>query len=346
MPATMRGARRVAVVVVGLLGAASAASSEPSGAATSAARPAATARCTPFGTTAGARGPARVTRTPAVALLRNVQVQASTCVDEVAFLFRGGTPAWSARYERGPLVEDPSGRTATVAGSAHLVLRLRPAAGVDLSSSRPAPTYDGPAKFRPAAPSAVAEVRRLGDFEATMTWAIGLPRRWRFRVVTRHGDQLVVRIAAPAPRATRCDVPGTAARAGYPHGWFTELSPRWPCRFFAAAPFVVFPASDVTTWAVTVSQAATAAPKVVAATRASGRVVHSRTARVAGLGATVLDVVTSGRGLYPAGYRYRVYVVATRPRALLVYSAPGPPGRRTDAAQAGADRIASLLRRR
>lgn len=339
------GASRLGLVLVGLVGVACGApgrDGRPSAPATS---PAAV-RCTSFGATRASSGTSRVTRRPAVALLVNVQVQASACIDEVAFSFRGGTPSWSVRYVRGPLVADPSGRPVSVAGTAHLVLRFRPAAGVDLSSSRPAPTYDGPARFRPAAPSGVAEVRRLGDVEATLTWAIGLNGRRRFRVVTRHRDQLVVRIAASVARAPRCAVPGTAVTAGYPPRWFTELSPRWACRFFGTGPFVVHPASDWTTWAVTVARATTSAATVLAEERASGLVTRSRATRVAGLAATVLDLTTSGRGLYPPGYRYRVYVVATSPRALLVSSTPGPPGARTDADRAGADRLAALLRRR
>lgn len=329
--------RALALVAVALLTGACA-STRPSGA------PPATsvAACPSFGSTGTSTGAARVSRSPAVALLRNVQVQASSCVDEVAFLFTGGVPGWSAGYRAGPLTEDPSGKPAEVAGAAHLVIRFEPAAGVDLAFDHPAVTYDGPAALRPASPSGVAEVRRLGDFESVMSWAIGLDRRHPFQLVTR-GDQLVVRLLAPAPRATRCSSEDPAVSVGYPAGWYAELSDRWACRYFNPAPFVIHPATDAFSWAVTVERADTSAREVVARTTAGGTSAHSHAARVAGLPATVLDVTETGKGMYPAGYEYRLYVVDTGSRALTIQSAPGPPGGQTERDRAAADRIAALM---
>lgn len=301
-------------------------------------------RCPGFGSLGPASGTARLARRPAVALLRNVQVQASGCVDEVAFLFRGGVPGWSAHYQRSGLVEDPSGRPVALAGAAHLVVRLSPASGVDHAGTRPAPVYDGPTLLHPARPSAVVALRQIGDFEAVTTWAIGLPDRRRFAVV-RRPDQLVVRIAAPSRRVTRCALAGTRLTVGYPSSWFTELSDRWPCRYFDPHPFVILPATDAFSWAVTVSRAATSAAAVAASERSAGTVVRQFSTRVAGFPATVLDLKTSGYGLYPAGWRYRLYVVNTGTRAVTIASTAAAPGSRATANATAAAEIAALLRR-
>ena len=279
-----------------------------------------------------------------MALLRNVQVQASACVDEVAFLFMGGTPGWSAAYRSGPLTEDPSGRPVAVAGSAHLVIGFRPAAGADLSADQPVTVYDGPTAMRPAAPSGVAAVTRLGDFEGVATWAIGLSDRRPFEVVAR-GEQLVVRLAPATPRSTRCSVADAGASIGYPPGWYAELSERWACRYFDPEPFVIHPATDATSWTVTVAAADVPAAEVVSRMESGeGATVSTKKATVAGLPATVLDVTSSGQGLYPAGYQYRMYVVDTGAHALTIAGAAAPPGPRTVRNQAGVDRIAGLVR--
>lgn len=299
------------------------------------------AGCTPFGSTGSTSGRPAATASGTV-LLRNIQVQASTCVDEVSFLFWKGTPPWTAGYEEGPLSLDPSGQTAVVPGAAHLVIRFQQASGTDLSVNPPRQSYDGPTVMTPGAPSGVAGVRRLGDFEAVLSWAVGLADRRPFEVVTR-GDQLVLRLAAPAPRTTRCSSPGAAVSVTYPPGWFTELSPQWSCRYFDPGPFVVYPATDAMDWAVTAQAADAPAATVVSRMTSSGGTVRSHRARVAGLEATVLDVTATGQGLYPAGYGYRMYVLPTAPTAFVISSRPSPPGPEADRSRAAADRIAALV---
>lgn len=334
------------VVTAGTVGTVGAAGTVPPLAVATTMQPAAAtaARCPGLGSLGPSSGAARVVRRPAVALLRNVQVQASGCVDEVAFLFRGGVPGWSVHYQRSALVGDPSGRPVALAGAAHLVVRLSPASGVDLAGARPAPVYDGPTLLHPARPSAVVALRQLGDFEAVTTWAIGLPDRRRFEVV-RRSDQLVVRIAVPSRRVTRCALTGTRLTVGYPVSWFTELGDRWPCRFFDPHPFVILPATDAFSWAVTVSRAATSASAVAASARSAGTVVRQFSARVAGFPATVLDLKTSGYALYPAGWRYRLYVVNTGTRAVTIASTAAAAGSRATANATAAAQIAALLRR-
>ena len=301
------------------------------------------AGCPRFGSTTSTSGQPPGTPSGLV-LLRNVQVQASACVDEVSFLFSKGTPAWSAGYQDGPLSLDPSGQPAPVTGAAHLVIRFEHASGTDLSVNPPQQAYDGPTEMAPGAPSGLAGLRRLGDFEGVVTWALGLPERRPFEVDGR-GDHLVVRVAAVTPRATGCDASGSGLRIRYPAGWYAELSTRWPCRYFDPAPFVVYPATDATDWAVTAATAEAPAATVVSRTTA-GATTRSHRTRVAGLATTVLDVTTTGMGLYPPGWVFRMYVVDTTPAAFVITSRAAPAGAIADRYRAAADRIAGLATRR
>lgn len=300
------------------------------------------AACPTFGSTADASGPVAVTRSPAIALLNNVQVQASGCVDELSFLFLGGLPGWSVGYRDGPLTEDPSGVVVQVAGTAHLVVRFQPAAGVDLGQGQPVTVYDGPTDMRPSAPSGVAELRRLGDFESVTSWAIGLDGRRPFQAVVR-GDRLVIRLAAAIPRPTRCRLGAAGVSIGYPAEWYGEFSDRWACQYFDPAPFVVHPATNDFRWAVTVEAADGPAARVVARAASGTAHVTSHPARVGGLAATVLDVTESGQGLLPRGFSYRMYVVDTGPRALTITGAAAPPGSPPAASRANVDRFAELV---
>jgi hypothetical protein len=303
--------------------------------------------CGAFGGTDEVTGPSTVTRTPAIALLRNVQVQASDCVDEVAFLFWGGTPGWRVAYATAPLTEDPSDRPIHLDGAAALVVRLEPASGVDLAADQPDVTYDGPTRVVPVPPSGVVEVQRVGDFEAVTTWAIGLPERRPFEVIAR-GDALVVRMPAPNRRETRCIVPSTDVTVGAPAGWFVELSDRWACRFFDDAPFEVHPATNDFRWAVTVDLSDLAATEDVARTRSEDADVQvTPAAAVDGMAVTRIDVTARDGGMLPAGHHFRTYVVDAGARAVSITSASSPPSvavGESDAEKA-TDAFVALVRR-
>lgn len=301
--------------------------------------------CPRFGATTPVSGAAAVTRTPRIALVRNVQVQASDCTDVMSFLFWGGTPGWSVSYRSGPLVLDPSGQRVVLAGAAHLVVRFEPASGVDLSRPEAATIYDGPTDMTPSAPSGIRQLRRLGDFEGVTTWAVGLDQQRPFTVETAK-DHLVIRFSAPSPRVSRCELHGAGVSLGYPVGWFSELSPRWSCGFFGPHPFTVVPASDAVNWAVTVERADIPADQVVAQIMSSDAHVVRSSATVAGYPATVLDITESGKGLLPSGYVHRMYVVATGARALVLDGTPAPA--KSAVAQfnrSAVDRMAELVER-
>lgn len=114
------------------------------------------------------------------ALLTGVQVGDGL----VTFTFRAGTPGVDARYVEPPITQDASGEQVDVEGGAFLSVRMEPASGVDLNSGSadPEQTYTGPERV--AGTGGIAEVVRTGDFEANLTWVIGVDERRPYRVET------------------------------------------------------------------------------------------------------------------------------------------------------------------
>jgi hypothetical protein len=271
-----------------------------------------------------------------------VQVQASDCADVVEFLFWGGTPGWSVSYQSGPLHFDPSGRIAHVAGRVHLTVRLSPASGADPLTGRS--VYGGPTAMAPGQPSSIAALRRLGDFEAVTSWAVGLPSRRPF-TVRRTTDRLIITIAAPSLRPARCVLRRANLSPGFPHGWFTDLTSAWACSYFSPHPFPIVPNSDAFNWIVTVSTTPGSPPAAVAAALRDGGVLRRRTS-VAGYPATVLDItVPPNAPFLSPGDRYRLYVVAAQPHTVLMQSVPVPAGPAVNQTRHALDRVAQLTRR-
>ena len=114
--------------------------------------------------------------TSGVALLTDVQVADGV----VTFTFREGTPGFDVQYVEPPITEDGSGAEVQVAGSAHLHVRMEPASGVDLSGEEYEETYTGPERI--AGTGVIAEVVRTGDFEAVLSWVVGLDEQRPYRV--------------------------------------------------------------------------------------------------------------------------------------------------------------------
>jgi hypothetical protein len=152
-----------------------------------------TAPCTFAGATDAARGggdaPTR--------LLTDVRVGAHGCYERVTFEFKprkgdaDGPVAWKAAYQQPPITEDGSGRPVQVKGSAFLVLTMT-AAGADLTAEGAPDTYTGPTSIEAADATRIQQVRRTGDFEAVLTWVIGLDRKRPFHVTTEGGPARVI----------------------------------------------------------------------------------------------------------------------------------------------------------
>jgi hypothetical protein len=116
-------------------------------------------------------------------LLDRVAVGSHAGYDRVVFQFRDqGLPGYRVEYVQPPLKEDGSGDPVDVVGNAFVVVRMEPASGFDLSSGEGELVYKGPKRLPGA--SVVKEVVRTGDFEAVLSWAIGLEGKVPFRVTT------------------------------------------------------------------------------------------------------------------------------------------------------------------
>ena len=133
------------------------------------------------GTTATVTGEAQSSET---ALLERVAVAGHAGYDRVVFQFRNGLPGYRVGYAEPPLHEDGSGNVVNLDGSAFVVVRMEPASGFDLSVPEGELIYTGPRRIPGGDTSVVKEVVRTGDFEAVLTWAVGLDARVAFRVLT------------------------------------------------------------------------------------------------------------------------------------------------------------------
>jgi hypothetical protein len=128
-----------------------------------------------------------VTTAKGIALLERVAVGRHEGYDRVVFQFRGeGLPGYRVQYVEPPLKEDGSGNPVSVDGNAFAVVRMEPASGFDLNTGEGVLVYKGPKRIEGASAGAsvVKEVARTGDFEAVLSWAIGLEEKVDFRVTT------------------------------------------------------------------------------------------------------------------------------------------------------------------
>ena len=116
--------------------------------------------------------------------------------DRVVFEFGNAVPGYDIRYVERPVRADGSGNEVAVAGTAVLLVRMEPALDADLTQESAPPTYTGPNRFSPDT-ARVAELVRVGGFEAVLTWAIGVDGEAPFLVTKLENPaRLVVDIAA------------------------------------------------------------------------------------------------------------------------------------------------------
>jgi hypothetical protein len=71
------------------------------------------------------------------------------------------------------ITEDGSGNPVNISGKDLYVIVFHGASGFDLTGAQPVPTYKGPKELKPNF-KILSEVERSGDFEATLSWGIGL----------------------------------------------------------------------------------------------------------------------------------------------------------------------------
>jgi len=124
-----------------------------------------------------------------------VRLSAQSGYDRFVLEFTGPVPGYAVRYVKAPIREDPSNKVVIVAGNAFLQIRLEPASGTDLASNNAKQTYTGPDRIRSDS-AVVTEAVLTGDFEAVMSWVLGVDGRHPFRVSTLQSpSRLVVDIA-------------------------------------------------------------------------------------------------------------------------------------------------------
>jgi hypothetical protein len=121
-----------------------------------------------------------------IALLERVAVGRNEGYDRVVFQFRNGLPGYHVEYVKPPLREDGSGNRVRLAGDAFVLVRMELASGFDVATGEGELVYTGPRRISgaDAGTSIVREIVRTGDFEAVLSWAIGLEDAVDYRVRT------------------------------------------------------------------------------------------------------------------------------------------------------------------
>jgi len=142
------------------------------------------------------RGDTKPVQTPVprgTRYLTDVAVTSTACADRIEFTFERGVPGYRILYTPAHLAqsEDASGRHIPVAGSAFLVVHLADAATARSNGSTFSRTYTGPRHVPAPDARYVRAVVKTGDFEAVVTWAIGLDGKRPFTVSTSRNSVTV-----------------------------------------------------------------------------------------------------------------------------------------------------------
>jgi hypothetical protein len=132
--------------------------------------------------------PRTVERSPMpIPRLVDIRTGQHAAYDRVVFELRRGAPGFDVRYVK-TVRQDGSGKVLDLRGNANLMVRLTPA---DAHDSDGHPTYDGPHRILVNYGN-LREVRFAGDFEATVSIALGLRHKAGFRVFTLHDPTRIV----------------------------------------------------------------------------------------------------------------------------------------------------------
>ena len=107
--------------------------------------------------------------------------------DRVVIDLKGGAPGYKVGYVK-EVREDGSGKVVDTRGRANLLVRLTP---TNAHHENGSPTYSGPKRFTVDYP-ALREVAFAGDFEATVSIALGIRSKTGFRVLTLHSPTRIV----------------------------------------------------------------------------------------------------------------------------------------------------------
>jgi hypothetical protein len=127
----------------------------------------------------------------AIAHLDAVRFGAHDGFDRVVFEFVDRVPGYSVGYVERPVIEDPSGREIVIEGDHVVGIRMEAASGFDQGTDPIVVTYSGPERLSPRS-VVVRELARTGDFEAVLTWAIGVDAIVPFTVRSLDGPPRLV----------------------------------------------------------------------------------------------------------------------------------------------------------
>lgn len=114
---------------------------------------------------------------PPVCGLSDVRTAEHENFDRIVFEFSGCLPGYRVEYVEPPATNCGSGMDLEVQGNALLQVKLVPASSADESG---APQFE-PNELLPGLPS-VMELEKSCDFEADITWVVGVPEKLDFRV--------------------------------------------------------------------------------------------------------------------------------------------------------------------
>jgi hypothetical protein len=129
--------------------------------------------------------------------LVDVRVGAHDGFDRVVFEFEepdpnpagnGGIPYYQIRTAKPPFTEDPSDLPIDVEGDAFARIVFQGASGYDFDGYA---TYDGSRRLTPGF-GTLTDVVEGGDFEATMTWILGLSRPTCWQIQEFHNPERLV----------------------------------------------------------------------------------------------------------------------------------------------------------
>ena len=131
-----------------------------------------------------------------IPVLKVIRTGAHTGFDRLVFEFDGGVPAYTVRYVKS-VTEDPRGEVVPLKGTAFLQVVL-PSATLNDSFQGGHRAYTGPQRITPNLP-AIKEVAVAGDFEAVLSFGVGVAQVLPFSVTSMSGPyRLVIDVAHPA----------------------------------------------------------------------------------------------------------------------------------------------------
>ena len=145
----------------------------------------------------GGRTPVQVVATPSMnqAHLKAVRAATHSTFDRFTLEFDIAPPGYKVAYVKPPILADPSGKEVTIDGKAFLQITIQGAVANYLAAGGPA--YNGPNELKPGLPNLV-EAELNGDFEAVLTWVLGVNEEADFRVLTLDSPaRLVVDVGHP-----------------------------------------------------------------------------------------------------------------------------------------------------